>query len=342
MLWPAQALGNRLFDVGDATMPENRPFDSFQRRANELGDAIRSHRLAKGWLQKQLGKAVALDNTAISHFERGTHVPRRDVTLRIDHALGAGGAIFKLRDEMDDNPDSPRWQKFLSSQSGARTIYHVSNIMPAVLETPEHTRAALERGLEFYGGSLEDKLAYRAELRSTLLTPDPPRFGCVLWESALHIVTGGPQVMRAQLLHVIERSHEAHIDVRILRFADSAGLPDTGTAVVWTRPNGSMRAWRDESGSPGVFISDKKRVSNLALFCDQLRSRALDQEESTALTRKTVEDLYPCRLHTLPCPKPPGGPAPTAATAANASRSPSKRSPASCRSATRSARTGPP
>ncbi|MFC5724107.1 Scr1 family TA system antitoxin-like transcriptional regulator [Streptomyces gamaensis] len=283
-------------------MPAVEPVDAYQRRKAELGAAIKERREAKRWTQAMLGKAIAVDHTYIAHFEKGRHVPRRDTARRIDKALEAGGVIFKLRDELDDNPDSPRWQRFLRSQSRASAICHVTNIVPAVLETPEHTRAALEHGLQFYGGSLEDKITYRAELRRTLRSPDPPHFGCILWESALQVVTGSSQVMREQLLHLIDRSHEAHVDLRILRFADSAGLVDTGTVVVWTRSNGTKQAWRDEAGSPGVFISDKRRVSNLALFYDQLRFHALGQEESRAFIRKTVEDLYPCRPNTLTCP----------------------------------------
>ncbi|MFI0738406.1 helix-turn-helix domain-containing protein [Streptomyces sp. NPDC021100] len=141
---------------------------------------MRAHRLAKGWLQKQLGKEVALDNTAISHFEKGSHIPRRDVTLRIDKALDADGAIFKLRDELDDNPDAKWLQRFLKEYARATTIHHITDFTPAVLETVEHTRLALEAGLPLYGGDLESKVAFRAELCEIMLRPDPPRFQVIL------------------------------------------------------------------------------------------------------------------------------------------------------------------
>lgn len=75
-------------------MAEPGPLDPYQERLAELGAAIRECRLAKGWTQARLGKEVALSNTAIAHFEAGTHVPRRDVARRIDGC--AGGARSHL------------------------------------------------------------------------------------------------------------------------------------------------------------------------------------------------------------------------------------------------------
>ncbi|WP_372412431.1 Scr1 family TA system antitoxin-like transcriptional regulator [Streptomyces luteireticuli] len=268
----------------------------------ELGAAIKKRRLAKKMTQAELGKKAALDHTSVSHIEKGTRVPHRDTFRRIDKTLEAHGAIFKLRDELDDSPDAERVRSFLTNQSRANVIYHVGNHVPAMLETEEHTRMALEAGLAYFGGDLEDKLAYRSEMREILKRPDPPLFKCVLWESALQVVAGGTTIMRDQLHHLIERSREPNIELHVLPFAESAGAPDVGTVIVWEGPNDRLRAWRDTGNSFGTFINGRTEVSGLMNLYDHVRSRALAPGATRELIRKAAEGLYPCLPPDSTCP----------------------------------------
>ncbi|MGA5134428.1 helix-turn-helix domain-containing protein [Streptomyces olivoreticuli] len=305
MLNPTKNLSADPIQVGDTTMAAPGTLDPYRMRLAELGAAIKAHRLAmkpKKWTQEQLGKAVHLSESAIAHFEKGAHVPRRDVTRRIDKALEAHGRIYKLRDQLDDNPDAARVRSFLTHQSRAKVIYHVGNYVPAMLETEEHTRIALEAGLTYFGGELEDKLAYRSEMRAILKRPDPPLFKCVLWESALQVITGGTTVMRDQLHHLIERSREPNIELRILPFAESVGAPDVGTVIVWERSNDRFRAWRDTGNSFGTFFHGHAQVSGLMTLYDHVRSRALTPGATRELIRKAVEGLYPCLPPDSTCP----------------------------------------
>jgi transcriptional regulator with XRE-family HTH domain len=274
----------------------------YQARVVELGRMIREYRRRKGLNQSALGKDVALSHSAISHFEKGRHIPRRDVARRIDKALDADGRILKLRDQLDDNPDAPRWLRFFRYQSDAQRINQIGNVVPAMLETEEYTRITLRNGLPFYGGCLDDKIAYRAEMRTILHRSDPPQFACVIGEAALHVMTGSEEVMHRQLAHLIELSEEPNIDVRILPYAVSSGLNDAGTAIVWDLSDTRKVAWRDTHDGQGSFVTGTTGVSSIVGFYDHVRSRAFDPEESRSFIRKLVEELYPCRSLSLTCP----------------------------------------
>lgn len=270
-----------------------RPLDSYLVRVAELGNAIREHRLAKGWKQAELAKAVALSPTAISHFENGSHVPRRDVTRRIDDALDAGGRLWRFRDELDDNPDAKWIARYLREQSKAATIRQITGFVPAMLETEEHTQLALEAGMPFYGGNLQDKIDYRAKMRAILRKPQPPTLRVVMWESALHTMAGDTRVKREQLLHLIKRSHDPNVELRLLPFHIGSIFMYEGFATIIGRPRSSPLAHR-AIGRLGKFTTNQTSVAELTRLYDHLHDLALAPDESRAFLRKTVEELPPC------------------------------------------------
>ncbi|WP_186319217.1 helix-turn-helix transcriptional regulator [Streptomyces sp. SAJ15] len=282
-------------------MPAPKPLDPHQSRAAELGAAIRKYRTAKRWTQAELGKAVALSNTAISKFESAVNIPCRDTARRIDDALGANGHVRRLRDHLDDNPDAKWVQKFLHEHLNAAETRQISGFTPLLLETEEHTRLALQAGLPLYGGNLDDKVIYRAKLRQALLRPNPPMFRVVLEEAALHIATGSKRVMRDQLLHLIERSREPNVDLRVLPFEGHGVFNEVGDVTIWDRPNRPPVAFRP-SGRSGKFITKREAVADLVGLYDHLYRIALDQEASRTLIQKAAEELYPCARPESTCP----------------------------------------
>ncbi|MFC5719183.1 Scr1 family TA system antitoxin-like transcriptional regulator [Streptomyces gamaensis] len=286
-------------------MPALSAPELYEQRVKELAAAIREARMAKGWKQIQLAKAIALSPTAVSHFESGRvkYVPCRDVARRIDRALDAGGRIFRLRDKLDDNPDAKRVQKYLAKHAGAVEIRQIcSHWVPPMLETEEHTRLCLEEGLKLRGGSLEDKVAFRRQLRAILSgTPDAPTLNVILREGVLRSAIGGEQVMRRQLLHLIERSHEPNVDVRVLPFDVGAEVDDVGFVTMWEERTGRLGAWRPDGYVFGAFIANRSDIALLNHLYDHLRDVALDPEATRSFIGKTVEELYPCRPN-VTCP----------------------------------------
>ncbi|MFI9721620.1 Scr1 family TA system antitoxin-like transcriptional regulator [Streptomyces sp. NPDC052396] len=266
-------------------------------RAAELGATIKKHRQAKGWTQDRLARKVALSNTAIAHFESGARVPRRDVAMRIDQALEAGEEIWELRDALDDNPDAERVKRYLAQHSRAVRIRQICfSSIPAMLETEEHTRLALEDGLAYYGGDLNDKLEYRRQLRGVLEGPNAPAFQAVIWEPVLHVNIGGDkQVMRRQLLHLIDRSREAAVDVRVVPLSSHSCVPDIGFVSLWEGPDGRYTGWRPTSDSTGMFIRKESETARLNHLYDQLHLVALSAVATRDLIHKVVEEYYPCR-----------------------------------------------
>ncbi|MFI2077565.1 helix-turn-helix domain-containing protein [Streptomyces triculaminicus] len=277
-------------------MPGPEPLDPYQKRLTELGAAVKKYRLAKGMTQAGLGKAVQLDHTSIAHIERATRrAPRRDVMRRIDDALEARGRIFRLRDHLDDNPDAARVQRYFTKHAKAVKIRQICSYWtPPLLETEDHTRLSLEAGVKRLGGDLEAKVAYRAKLRAIMRRPDAPTLHVVLREAALRASIGDGLVMRQQLLHLIERSHEPNIEIRVLPFNVAAESPDDGFVTIWEEANGRQGAWRPQGSSEGMFVASDSGLAALNDLYDRLHLIALGPEATRSFIAKVVEELYPC------------------------------------------------
>ncbi|WP_198535555.1 helix-turn-helix domain-containing protein [Streptomyces caatingaensis] len=273
-------------------MVDPGPVDPYQARLAELGLAIRDHRVAKGWTQAHLGKKVALSNTAIAHFEAGKHVPRRDVARRIDDAMEAGGRIWNLRDELDDNPDAKLVQRVFGYESRAVRIRHANGVIPALLQSPEYERAIIEKNIPFLGGDAEDKLRHRARRHEILKRPDPPAFSAVLTEAALYAVIGSRSIMRDQLLGLIASSQRPGIEVRIAPFEGNADLVQVmGEFSILDLPTGRTVVYAS-SGVRGLLVTKQEAVAGYTGIYDQLLTRVLDPEASRTLIRRVVRETY--------------------------------------------------
>ncbi|MFC5724784.1 Scr1 family TA system antitoxin-like transcriptional regulator [Streptomyces gamaensis] len=278
-------------------MPAPKPNDPYQARVAKLGLTIKEYRVRKRWTQGQLGKAVALTKFAISHFESGAHIPLRETAALIDGALGAGGRIRRMREELDDNPDARLIQRVFKIEQRAVRIRHVGGLVPALLQNPAYERAIIEQNISYLGGDVEEKLKYRALRHEILKRPDPPSLSVVLGEAALHAVIGGLAVMRSQLLDLIDASRRPGIDLRIAPFSRDAQLiQQLGEFSLMDR-RGEGPAVYVSAGVRGILVTKPPAVDEYVTIYDLLHARALDAEASRVLIRKAIREMYPDAHH---------------------------------------------
>ena len=116
---------------------------------------------------------------------------------------------------------------------------------------------------------------------------DPLRLTAVIDESELLRVVGGPDVMAAQLRHLLELTELPHVDVRVLPFTAGVRRPHLGRFVLLDIP--------DDLGSDVVYIEGHAGETILEgqsdvdlyrdVFADAL-ARSLDPDESRDAVRR--------------------------------------------------------
>ncbi|MFB4296328.1 helix-turn-helix domain-containing protein [Actinomadura sp. NTSP31] len=116
----------------------------------------------------------------------------------------------------------PGWfEPYLGLEQGAVLVrtFEVQNI-PDLLQTEDYARALLAaRHPEAGREEIERRVELRMRRREVLHRPEPVRLWAVLDEAALHRAVGGPEVLRAQLRHLIEVARLPNVTVQVLPFA---------------------------------------------------------------------------------------------------------------------------
>lgn len=258
------------------------------------GVALQQLREGRGWTQAQLGKQVWLSHARISQFEAGDSLPPQDIAVLLDKVLEANGALLDLWDRLNDNPDAKWAQKALATE--ARTVHfrHVTNVIPALLQTDGYARALLAKGIPYYGGNIDEKVAYRAERRRALHIPNPPQFWAILEESALHWRVGDHDVMREQFAHLLEMATKPYVSLQVIPFGNVCLVPETGMTTLLTLRNGRTILYR-MGADQGAYITKPSTVAEFATLYDRLRRSALTTDASTTLIRQVCEENH--RVH---------------------------------------------
>ena len=121
---------------------------------------------------------------------------------------------------------------------------HQSMLIPGLFQTADYAQAIFATpGLDFERS--EGALEFRMERQRVLTRENPPSVHAVIHESALHLRFGGVNVVREQLLHLIELARLPNVTIQIYPFTAQAhpalsgnfvhvipGVPELGTVLL--------------------------------------------------------------------------------------------------------------
>ncbi|MFI0806003.1 helix-turn-helix domain-containing protein [Streptomyces echinatus] len=117
----------------------------------------------------------------------------------------------------------PDWfAAYLSLEQAAVQIRAYENqFVHGLLQTEDYARALLTAaGPHASAEAVERRVALRMRRQELLARQGPPRLWVVMDETVLRRPVGGPEVMRAQIDHLVEVSRLPHITVQLMPFAN--------------------------------------------------------------------------------------------------------------------------
>ncbi len=187
----------------------------------------------------------------------------------------------------------PHLATYLGMESAASEIrVYRGSRLPGLLQTEEYARtvaAANSQGIPRPGD--ERSIAYRLE-RQQQAKLRRPRLRVVLDEAALRRQVGGPDVMRAQLEHLVSLSAESEMFLQIIPFTIGAPiLSDLPFAILAfpDRADPDVVCIRYPTGT--MWIEDTPEVCTYNMLFRHLQTVALSQDESAALMTSALQDL---------------------------------------------------
>lgn len=258
----------------------------------KIGQKIREHRQHAGLSQEELAKLVALSPTMLSAMERGTRGIKRDHVERIDAALGIPGTLTELWDRSRGAGLPPWYEQVADLERAASEIWVYHPLMvPGLLQTEEyaahilrvsHPRATPAEIEELVRGQMERKAIFDQER--------PPRLIVVVDEGVLHRPTGGREVMRRQIGHLLQESSRPFVSIQVVPY-DSEHHPGLSNGfalftVPWKNPVLYVETRR--AGKP---TDDPEAVEDYSQLFSDLRGAALPLGCSRRLMAQLHEKL---------------------------------------------------
>jgi transcriptional regulator with XRE-family HTH domain len=123
------------------------------------------------------------------------------------------------------------WFLGLESAAARLRIFEVG-VIPGLLQTTDYARAIIDAALLGLPGPELSRLVQITGSRQSVLTRrSPATVAAIMDEAAIRRQVGGPQVMRAQLTHLLAVAHAPNVDLQILPFSAGAG-PSAGRPFV--------------------------------------------------------------------------------------------------------------
>ncbi|MEU1512875.1 helix-turn-helix transcriptional regulator [Streptomyces sp. NPDC005811] len=245
---------------------------------------LKLRREAVGMRAGDFGTAVGYGEDMIYKIESGKRIPRPEFLDKADEVLAAGGLLAAMKEDVKQVSYPKKVREIAELEAKAVEIgLYECNIIPGLLQTPDHARAAFESRQPPYSQREVERMVAARVSRQSIFDREPaPALSFVVEEGPLRRPLGGTMVWRQQLERLLEVGRmrsvtfqvmPTHVDVHpgldgrieLLKFAD-------GTAL--GRADGVFN---------GRATEELKQLRILELRYGTLRALALPPRESLAL-----------------------------------------------------------
>jgi transcriptional regulator with XRE-family HTH domain len=246
-----------------------------------FGRLVRVFREAAGLTQKELASKIAYTNGWVSNVETGQLRPRAEQVRALERALEAPpGALMEVYEQLDDE-SLPGWMRDWTNEEAAADVLRWVElfVVPGLLQTEDYARALL------FGS--ETAVEARMKRQEIFVRDTPPIMHFVLDEGVLIHEIGGPEVMRAQLEHLINLVSQ-RLTIQVVR--SSRNPHANGAFIIATI--GDAEVAYVETAIRGVVTSSRDDIASLTTSWESIRTYALPQEESIEFIKRTVEERW--------------------------------------------------
>ncbi|MBO1282641.1 helix-turn-helix transcriptional regulator [Streptomyces sp. CAI-21] len=267
----------------DATDPGLSPLRNF-------GNEVMLERMRMNMSRVELGRAVACGESLVAKIERGDRVPQREFAEGCDRVFPHGNGRFMRLWRLALRYAYPPWFRPYVALEEKATALRMFNpvLVPGIVQTRGYATAILKEGRPM---GLEDLVTSRLERQRILEREEPPRLWLVLHERVLRNVVGTEEVMREQLVRLLQIAETPTHRVQIIRDDGRQHGPVGSPFVLMSFDEGADVVHVD--GFPrGYVLAEQEDVTDATDAYDLLRAFAMPLDESAELINSVLRDCY--------------------------------------------------
>ncbi|WP_422773521.1 helix-turn-helix domain-containing protein [Plantactinospora sp. WMMC1484] len=263
----------------------------------KLRSAIRRAREAAGFTQEQVAVAMDWSLSKLIRIEAGyVSISTNDVKALLDYyrvrdpkqvdELVQLARVSRKRTWWSQYRDAlrPAYYSYIGLEAESSELYFYQSVgMPGLLQTEAYAQAVLRSAIPRLDDPDEAQASVALRLRrqrEVFDRADPPAIVVVFDEAALHRQTGGPAVIRGQLLHLVDLAESGRITVQILPFTSTIYTPLGQFVIVrFAAAEDADVVYLESTGLEDVIDDPDEVTAHLRTFTG-LRAAALDPADS--------------------------------------------------------------
>jgi transcriptional regulator with XRE-family HTH domain len=275
-----------------------------------LGRRLTQLRVAAGLTAQEAAKRLRVAHTTITRIERAETSLKWATAKTLLEIYEVGEAEIAEFLDLTEKANRPGWwqgfRDVLPSWFGVHVALETAAtsirtyepaVVPGLLQTEGYARAVLGLGLPRISPEiLERRVSLRAKRQELLTRTDPeaPQLWAIMDETGLRRAAGDPDIMRAQIDHLLEMADLPNVTLQICPF--EAGLHPGGfgpfTIFRFEIPELPDVVCTD-SLSRAAYSEDNEEVALFREALGQMSVYALSKGRTKQLLGDVRKELYP-------------------------------------------------
>ncbi|MDQ3579661.1 MAG: helix-turn-helix domain-containing protein [Actinomycetota bacterium] len=259
-----------------------------------IGNELRRARLRAGKTQAESGKAIGSSHAKINYLEIGkTQQTPDDVTAlmrfygsdvaEVDRLASLAGGAETNTWWAPFGDALPNWFKiFVGLEGLARGEFIYEPLaVPGQLQTEDYARGTLRGHL--YVSPLDAEQVVRARMARQRVTDEqnPLDLQAVIEEQVLDRNVGGPEVMRAQLEHLLTLMERDNVSLQVMPLDVAVHDGLDGEFMILTFQEAQSIAYI-EYREGAVYVQNQDQLGAYTMAAERLRAAALSKSDSIA------------------------------------------------------------
>ena len=184
---------------------------------------------------------------------------------------------------------------FVGLESDASSLHTFQALLvPGLLQTEDYMRAVIKAIRPDHADEEVSKRIAGRSARQRMLTDDtqPPEYWAILDEAVLRRTVGGPAIMRAQLLRLLEVSDLPHVTLQVVPFGAGAhaGMENPFLILGFPEPADPDVVYV-ENTTTGSYLEEPSDVYRYTLMFDHLRASALNPTDTLSMVKQAADGL---------------------------------------------------
>ncbi|MGI8333529.1 helix-turn-helix domain-containing protein [Actinomadura scrupuli] len=273
-------------------------------RLRRLAARLRRLRTSAGLSREDVAEHTGINPATLYRIETARGRPQSRTLIALLNLYGVEGddrtsLVQLLKDSarkgwlqayQDELPEE--YGAYIEFEGEARSVWNYESLfVPGLLQTEDYARAVIQGGFPALGREeVARRVSVRMERQAVLTRDRPLQLWAICDEATFHRVVGGGEVMRTQVLRLVELADEPHVTLQVIPFGVGAhpGMP--GSFVVMDFETDPNVVYVD-SMAGDLFLEEEAEVRRYSGIYEHLRAVALSPAASVELMRRRAESL---------------------------------------------------